>query len=209
MSAAYMVSPRPIESKPISGLREPVEFEPNKPVEMALKYSQGKTVNTRTGERVMFSLVDGRVMFLDPEPAAKIAALGARAGEKICVCMQWSGKRGDPREWTAWLSTDSELRRAQSDARANGDKWNDRRLEDKMIQRVESAAQAPPIAAAAPAAQQMMSPESLALLSQCRQLVDVFWFTLSYARKEYGDQVSAQTVLGLVQAAAAPKKAGR
>lgn len=208
MSAAYMVSPRP--------LREPVEFEPNKPVEVALKFAQGKTVQARTGPRVMFSLVDGRVMFLDPEPAAKIAALGARAGEKIVVCLEWSGKRGDPREWTAWLATDTELRRAQAEARGKGDRWNDRKLEEKMVQREKAAAApatgptaAPPIAPAPMAAQQMLNPESLVLLSQCRQLVDVFWLTLSYARKEYGGGVSEATVLGIVQAAAAPKKAGR
>ena len=43
-------------------MRETVEFEPNKPLEVALKFAQGKVVDTRTGPRVMFSPVDGRVM---------------------------------------------------------------------------------------------------------------------------------------------------
>gem|GEM_PF-5006044 len=207
-----------------STLREPVEFEPNTPVEVALKFAQGKPIETRTGPRVMFSLTDGRVMFLDPEPARLIEGLKARAGEKITVCMQWTGKRGDARQWTAWLATDTELRRAQADARAQGDRWTDRKLEDKMVKREQIAreqstpprpsAEAPsgptPVAKPAMAPQQMLEPASLMLLSQTRQLVDVYWFALSYARKEYGDQVSAEVVLGLVQSAAAgTKHAGR
>ena len=52
-------------------LRPTIEFEPNVPVEVALKYAGcGKTVNTRFGERVMFTTADDRVMFLDKEQFA-------------------------------------------------------------------------------------------------------------------------------------------
>jgi len=204
-----MVSPRPIGPNAPRGPRITVEFEPNTPVELALKFAKGKVLDTRSGQRVMFSLADGRVMFLDPDPARTVDALGARAGEKICICMQWTGKRGDPKEWTAWLSTDTELRRAQAAARENGGRWNTQQLEKKMIQRETAAAIAPAVKTAPPAPAQMLEPESLALLSQSRQLIDVFWLALSYARKEYGDQVGAAEVAALVQAAFAKSRQGR
>ena len=47
--------------------REVVGFPPNVPVTVALKYGHAKTVSSQYGERFMFSLADGRVMFLAPE----------------------------------------------------------------------------------------------------------------------------------------------
>ena len=78
-----------------------------------------------------------------------------------------------------------------------------------MIQRETAAAIAPAVKTAPPAPAQMLEPESLALLSQSRQLIDVFWLALSYARKEYGDQVGAAEVAALVQAAFAKSRQGR
>jgi hypothetical protein len=121
-----------------AGLRDVVKFEPNQPVEVALKYAAGKTVRGIGGDRVMFSLVDGRVMFLDPEPARQVDALGVKPGEPFQVCM--NGKRGEPRSWTAWLSAETEQRRAQADARAKGDTWTERKLEEKMVLREETRA---------------------------------------------------------------------
>jgi hypothetical protein len=121
-----------------AGLRDVVKFEPNQPVEVALKYAAGKTVRGIGGDRVMFSLVDGRVMFLDPEPARQVDALGVKPGEPFQVCM--NGKRGEPRSWTAWLSADAEQRRAQAEARAKGDRWTERMLGEKIERREESRA---------------------------------------------------------------------
>lgn len=56
--------------------RQVVEFPPNVPVTVALKYPQARTVSSQYGERFMFSLADGRVMFLDPEVGGRIEALG-------------------------------------------------------------------------------------------------------------------------------------
>jgi hypothetical protein len=47
--------------------RDVVEFPPNAPVTVALKYSQGRVISGQYGERVMFTLTDGRVMFLAPD----------------------------------------------------------------------------------------------------------------------------------------------
>jgi hypothetical protein len=40
-------------------------LSPNVPVEIALLYAVGKPVEGRDGPRQMYTLVDGRVMFLD------------------------------------------------------------------------------------------------------------------------------------------------
>ena len=122
-----------------AGLRDVVKFEPNQPVEVALKYAAGKTVRGIGGDRVMFSLVDGRVMFLDPEPARQVDALGVKPGEPFQVCM--NGKRGEPRSWTAWLSADAEQRRAQAEARAKGDTWTDTKIETGIARRKEIRSQ--------------------------------------------------------------------
>ncbi|HEY2013858.1 MAG TPA: hypothetical protein VGH38_10180 [Bryobacteraceae bacterium] len=92
--------------------RDTVEFEPNVPVQIALKYAQGKVISTRNGERVMFTTVDGRVMFLDPPQAEMIEQLGVNVREPFLICKKWSGRRGDPVEWTAWLSPEAEKARA-------------------------------------------------------------------------------------------------
>lgn len=52
--------------------RDVVEFPPNTPATVALKYGQGKIISGQYGERVMFTLTDGRIMFLAPEVAGQI-----------------------------------------------------------------------------------------------------------------------------------------
>ena len=51
--------------------REVVDFPLNTPVTVALKYPQGRIINGQYGERVMYTLTDGSVMFLAPEIAGK------------------------------------------------------------------------------------------------------------------------------------------
>lgn len=104
-----MTASRPVGSAP---LREPVEFPPNTPMLVALKYAGGKAIPTAKGERVMYTLADERVMFLDPDQARQIAALGPKVREEFFISRQWSGKRGDPVEWTMWLAPEAERTRA-------------------------------------------------------------------------------------------------
>ena len=63
--------------------RDVVEFPPNAPVTVALKYSQGRTISGQYGERVMFTLTDGRVMFLAPEVAGRIESLGIKCARVV------------------------------------------------------------------------------------------------------------------------------
>jgi len=78
--------------------REVVEFPPNIPVTVALKYSQGRTVSGQSGERFMFTLADDRVMFLDPEVAGQIMDLGVNVRENFSITKQQAGTRA-PITW--------------------------------------------------------------------------------------------------------------
>src|SRR5689334_11442286 len=77
-----------------------LEFLPNTPVTIAVKYSQPKLIAPKFpggDERALFSLVDGRIMFLDAEDARQVTQLGIRPGQPFSIEMQWSGRRGDPK----------------------------------------------------------------------------------------------------------------
>ena len=79
--------------------REVVDFPLNVPVTVALKYGQGKTISSQYGERFMFSLVDGRVMFLDPQVAGQIASLGINVREDFSITKQSDGRNEPPIAW--------------------------------------------------------------------------------------------------------------
>src|ERR1700693_753941 len=63
-----------------------VRFEMNVPAHVALQSSQGTRIEGRYGDRMMFSLTDGRVMYVPPAVAAKIDAEGIVAGECFQLC---------------------------------------------------------------------------------------------------------------------------
>jgi hypothetical protein len=65
--------------------RDVIEFPNGVPVTVSLKYSEPKRVSARSGERFLYSLTDGRVMFLDPEPAAQTAQLGINVRESVSI----------------------------------------------------------------------------------------------------------------------------
>ena len=73
--------------------REVVEFPNNVPVTVALRYPHAKTVSSQHGERFMFSLSDGRVMFLDPEVGGKIEALGINVRENFSITRTWDEQK--------------------------------------------------------------------------------------------------------------------
>jgi hypothetical protein len=75
--------------------RQVVEFPPNIPVTVALKYGHAKTVSSQYGERFMFSLADGRVMFLDPEVGGKIEALGINVRENFSITRKWDEEKSE------------------------------------------------------------------------------------------------------------------
>ena len=58
-----------------------LRFEMNVPTEVALQSQQGVLVPGRYGDRMMFPLADGRVMYVPPIVATQIEAQGILAGE--------------------------------------------------------------------------------------------------------------------------------
>ena len=100
---------------PMQKRREVVKFTPNVPVEVALKFAgQNTIVSTRYGERVLYTLTDDRVMFVDLEVAQKIDELGVNAREKFCLCRHSGAKKP---VWTVWLSPETERERAACEGR--------------------------------------------------------------------------------------------
>ena len=78
-----------------------LRFEMNVPTEVALKDAgQGKPIEGRYGNRVMYTLADDRVMYVAPIVASRISDLGIQPGELFHVCKQVK-KQGTKRliEW--------------------------------------------------------------------------------------------------------------
>src|ERR1700751_1437985 len=73
---------QPPKEKQVNILR----FQTNTPTEVALNSPQGTIVEGRYGERVLFHLIDGRVMYVPPIVARKIEAQGIAPGEPFELC---------------------------------------------------------------------------------------------------------------------------
>src|SRR3984957_17545925 len=58
----------------------------NVPTEVTLQSSQGVSIEGRYGTRMMFTLEDGRVMYVPPIVASKMEAAGIIAGERFQLC---------------------------------------------------------------------------------------------------------------------------
>lgn len=86
-----------------------LRFQPNVPNAVTLESSQGVVVQGRYGDRMMFNLSDGQVMYVPPIVANKIEAEGIGPGERFELCkaqvktgqrrsIEWSVRRLDPEE---------------------------------------------------------------------------------------------------------------
>jgi hypothetical protein len=79
-----------------------LRFQTNTPTEVALNSPQGTVVEGRYGERVLFHLTDGRVMYVPPIVARKIEAQGIAPGEPFELC-KTQVKNGRLRSIEWWL----------------------------------------------------------------------------------------------------------
>jgi hypothetical protein len=77
-----------------------VAFERNVPVQLAVRYPEAKLFNTAKGQRAMFSCVDGRTLFLDPEVAASIPQMGILPNELFNICLR--SEHGEAKRWDIW-----------------------------------------------------------------------------------------------------------
>jgi len=68
-------------------MAEKVVFETNLAVSVALKFADGKRLESRYYEyEVLYSLTDGRVLYATPALAEKITALAPAIGEVFTIC---------------------------------------------------------------------------------------------------------------------------
>jgi hypothetical protein len=77
-----------------------LRFEVNTPVQVALKFDGGRDVDGRYGPQVLYTLTDGRLMYLEPKAAHRIDELKITAGEPFSICKR-EIKNGQERtvEW--------------------------------------------------------------------------------------------------------------
>src|ERR1019366_9178811 len=119
-----------------------LRFQTNTPTEVALNSPQGTIVEGRYGERVLFHLTDGRVMYVPPIVARKIEAQGIAPGEPFEQCktqvkngrlrsIEWGLRRthaespnGENAEIPAEPPSDLESQLVQSIAAVNGANGN-------------------------------------------------------------------------------------
>lgn len=73
--------------------REKVEFQPNVPEALILRFDEGKLITNNFGESYMYSLDDDRVAFVPPVVEAQRKDLGIGKGEPFEVLKKVAGKK--------------------------------------------------------------------------------------------------------------------
>jgi hypothetical protein len=82
-------------------MKERIVFEPNVPVTAMLAYADGLKVQGRFGDQVMYSLTDGRVMYVPPIVRDKLVELGIRQNEPFAICR--AERREGNRRFVDWV----------------------------------------------------------------------------------------------------------
>jgi hypothetical protein len=82
-------------------MKERVVFEANVPVSAMLAYADGLKVQGRFGDQVMYSLTDGRVMYVPPIVRDKLVELGIRQNEPFAICR--AERREGTRRFVDWI----------------------------------------------------------------------------------------------------------
>ena len=77
-----------------------LRFNANTPVELALRWNDGKRVDGRYGEQIMYTLDDDRVMYVPPVVAKQINELGIKAREVFEICK--AELREENKRWIEW-----------------------------------------------------------------------------------------------------------
>jgi hypothetical protein len=78
-----------------------VRFPFNVPQLVSIRFARPKLINTKMGERAMYTLTDGRVMFLEPRTAEAIEVLDIRPGQDFYVAKRSNKDRGE--YWDVWI----------------------------------------------------------------------------------------------------------
>src|SRR6516164_7578951 len=94
-----------------------VRFPVNVPQLVSVKFPKPKICTTRYGDRAMFSLSDGRVMFLEPQVAESISMMDIRPGENFYIAKRSTQERGE--YWDVWMVP--KVKAAGGSTSVNGD----------------------------------------------------------------------------------------
>jgi hypothetical protein len=190
-------------------MREILELAPNVPVEIALAYGAGKIIDTAGGSsRVMYTLTNGKIMFLDPDVAQRVNGLGVKPRQPFYLVKNSSGKKGEPTTWTAWLSpntTTGEQPDGTFVVPSNGKPAAGGLQPPATVTAPSQAPQSLSGNGNKPAGsngnghtQPSVDAQHQALLAQANALVDVYAAALHYASLKYGNQVKSEDVRCLV-----------
>jgi hypothetical protein len=187
--------------------REQVNFLTNVPVKVALAYPDGLYTEGTFGPRVMFTLTDGRVMFLDPPVAAKINVLEPQPGQPFWIVKRSNMGRNRKATWDVYAEDPT----PRPDESTLG---RDLRLSVNQVERQKAQTQNRP-PATSPEAQQPTAgivratttgdqhtakPQPAwhaAVLDQTNLLTDAFAAALKHAG-QYGQAVKAEDVRTLL-----------
>lgn len=82
-------------------MSDKVQFQTNIPVELALKYGDGKEVNGQYGDQILYTLTDGRVMYVPPIVKRRIEELGIGRGELFTLTK--AEKKNGTRRTIEWV----------------------------------------------------------------------------------------------------------
>jgi len=200
-------------------MAEYVRFEAGRPQEVALKFADGKVVDGQYGEQVMYTLTDGRVMYVEPIVAARIRSLGIQPGE--CFFIE-KRKKGRANDWHVFRETEEAPAAVERPTRKRtpaphvlADRLPDivaarnagRELEQKLadsitlIEAKKAAAAAPPPPAkpvqSAAAAVNPQDRWKAVLLAQTNALTDVLAEALRHSA-EHGGLVKTDDVRSLL-----------
>src|SRR5579863_4433053 len=82
-------------------MSDKVQFQTNIPIEIALKYGDGKEVSGQYGDQVMYTLTDDRVMYVPPIVKRRIEELGIGRGELFTLTK--AEKKNGTRRTIEWV----------------------------------------------------------------------------------------------------------
>ena len=102
-------------------MSEKVQFQTNVPIDVALKYNDGKEVTGQYGDQVLYTLTDGRVMYVPPIVKKKIDELGIGRGELFTITKA-EKKNGTRRtiEWVVATDGSGDRKPQRRDQQPNG-----------------------------------------------------------------------------------------
>ncbi|HXI40016.1 MAG TPA: hypothetical protein VNH18_20305 [Bryobacteraceae bacterium] len=82
-------------------MSDKVQFQTNVPIDVALKYNGGKEVTGHYGDQVVYTLTDGRVMYVPPIVKRKIDKLRIGRGELFTITK--AEKKDGTRRTIEWV----------------------------------------------------------------------------------------------------------